>query len=79
MKTPSTELFDLVRSLTKQEKRYYKMYTTLSGGKTNKYLMLFDAIDAQKEYDEEVITMLITCHTRALDPLSISPGDWQCA
>jgi len=29
------------------------MYTTLSGGKTNKYLLLFDAIEAQKEYDEE--------------------------
>lgn len=53
MKTPSTELFDLIRSLTKQEKRYYKMYTTLSGGKTNKYLLLFDAIDAQNEYDEQ--------------------------
>ncbi len=43
----------MIRSLSKQEKRYYKMYTTLSGGKTNKYLLLFDAIDAQKEYDEE--------------------------
>ena len=52
MKTPSLELFELIQSLTKQEKRYYKMYTTLSGGKTNKYLLLFDAIHSQKEYDE---------------------------
>lgn len=55
MKTPSTELFELIRSLSKQEKRYYKMYSTLSGGKVNKYLLLFDAIDAQKEYDEAAL------------------------
>jgi exonuclease VII small subunit len=51
---PSNELFDLVKSLTKSEKRYFKLSSSLQQGEKN-YLQLFDAIEVQKEYDEEAI------------------------
>ncbi len=51
---PSTELFDLIMSLTKSEKRFFKLTSSLQSGDKN-YLKIFDAIDKQKEYDEEGI------------------------
>jgi tetratricopeptide (TPR) repeat protein len=51
---PSTELFDLIRSLTKSEKRFFKLHSALQSGDKN-YLRVFDAIDKQKEYDEEAL------------------------
>jgi tetratricopeptide (TPR) repeat protein len=51
---PSTELFDLVKSLTKSEKRFFKLTSSLQSGEKN-YLKIFDVIDRQKEYDEEAI------------------------
>ncbi|MCU0319094.1 MAG: hypothetical protein MUE88_03340 [Flavobacteriales bacterium] len=49
---PSTELHDLIRSLSKSEKRFFKLHSSLQSGDKN-YLRLFDAIDKQKVYDEE--------------------------
>jgi tetratricopeptide (TPR) repeat protein len=50
---PSTDLFRLIKSLTKSEKRYFKLFTSFSGDrKENNSLKLFDAIDDQTEYDE---------------------------
>lgn len=44
------ELFQLIRSLTSSEKRYFKV----NGDAKSNYMQLFEAIDAQKEtYDEE--------------------------
>ena len=51
---PSTELHDLIRSLTKSEKRFFKLHSALQSGDKN-YLRIFDAIDKQKVYDEEVL------------------------
>ncbi len=51
---PSTELFDLVQSLTKSEKRFFKLSSSLQSGDKN-YLKIFEVIDRQKEYDEEAI------------------------
>jgi tetratricopeptide (TPR) repeat protein len=48
----SDELFQLIRSLTKPEKRYFKLFASIYGGEKN-YLRLFDAIDAQECYDDE--------------------------
>ncbi|MFT7614402.1 MAG: hypothetical protein ACI9J3_003384 [Parvicellaceae bacterium] len=48
----STELFDLVKSLSKSEKRFFKLTSSLQSGEKN-YLKIFDHIDKQKEYDEE--------------------------
>lgn len=53
MRTASDELFQLLKSLSKQEKRYFKLYAARHViGEQNKYLLLFDAIDKQTEYDE---------------------------
>jgi tetratricopeptide (TPR) repeat protein len=51
---PSTELFELIKSLTKSEKRFFKLTSSLQSGEKN-YLKIFDAIDKQKDYDEETI------------------------
>ena len=54
MKTPSPDLFLLVRSLSKSEKRYFKLYAQRHVlGEKNNYLKLFEAIDKQEEYDED--------------------------
>ncbi len=53
---PSNDLFLLVKSLTKPEKRYFKRFCMLySAGKKNNYLKLFEVIDKQKVYDERKI------------------------
>jgi tetratricopeptide (TPR) repeat protein len=44
-------LFLLIKSLSKNEKRYLRIYAGRSGRAAN-YLQLFDAIDEQNEYDE---------------------------
>lgn len=49
---PSTELFDLIKSLTKSEKRFFKLHSALQSGDKN-YLRIFDAIDKQRSYDED--------------------------
>lgn len=51
---PSTELHDLVKSLTKSEKRFFKLHSALQSGEKN-YLRIFDAVDRQKVYDEEAL------------------------
>lgn len=51
---PSTELFKLVKSLTKSEKRFFKLTSSLQSGEKN-YLKIFDAIEKQAEYDEEAL------------------------
>ncbi len=46
-------LFQLIKSLTKAEKRYFKLHATQqSAGVDAKFLKLFDLIDKQKDYDE---------------------------
>lgn len=47
----SPDLWELVHSLTAHEKRYFKVHSSQHGG-SQKYLLIFDAIDAQGEYDE---------------------------
>jgi len=50
----SDDLFKLVKSLTKSEKRYFKLSVSkYSSAEESNYLTLFDAIDSQQEYDEE--------------------------
>lgn len=47
-------LFDLIHSLTKSEKRYFKLMSSRHAiGGENNYIVLFDAIDKQEEYDED--------------------------
>jgi len=49
---PSTELFSLIKSLTKSEKRFFKLNSSLQTGEKN-YLKIFDFIEKQKRYNEE--------------------------
>ena len=51
---PSDELFKLIKSLNKSEKRFFKLASTLQSGDKN-YIRLFDAIEKQKQYDDEAI------------------------
>ena len=47
-----SQLFQLIKSLSRSEKGYFKkVYSQNVLGKKNQYLELFDAIDAQNEYD----------------------------
>jgi len=54
----SSHLHQLIKSLSKAEKRYFKVYSSRHaiGGKNN-YQLIFDAIDKQTEYDEEAIIL----------------------
>ena len=48
------ELFLLIKSLSRTEKRYFRMFANMNKGSAN-YLRLFDAIDKQEVYDEKTI------------------------
>lgn len=48
---PSNELFYLIKSLTKSEKRFFKLSSSIQTGEKN-YSRLFDYIDSQDAYDE---------------------------
>jgi hypothetical protein len=49
---PSTELFKLIKSLTKSEKRFFKLSSSLQSGEKN-YLKIFDFVEKQNKYDED--------------------------
>jgi hypothetical protein len=53
MKTPD-DLFLLIKSLSKQEKRYFKLFISKFRQKNN-CILLFDILNEQNEYDEEEI------------------------
>lgn len=49
-------LFQLVKSLEKAEKRNFKLYIKRSSGKGDlKIIELFDALDKLEEYDEPLL------------------------
>ena len=54
MANPKDDLFLLIHSMSKAEKRYFKLSSSFQGGNKS-YLRLFDVIEKQKEYDEERI------------------------
>lgn len=49
---PSTELFKLIKSLSKSEKRFFKLSSSLQTGDKN-YLKIFDFVEKQSIYNEE--------------------------
>ena len=56
MKSPSTELFELIQSLSKGEKIFFRKYSAIyATHKDNKYIQLFEGIDKQDEYNEKKI------------------------
>lgn len=64
----SDDLFQLIKSLTQTEKRYFKLFASLSNKKgANNYIKLFNAIDCwgEKEYDEVVLKAKLKNYTFA--------------
>lgn len=56
MKTASTDLFDLIHSLTGNERAYFKRFAGMHKKPSeSNYLKLFEAIYTQKKYDEEAL------------------------
>lgn len=56
MKTPSADLWELVRALTPSEKRYFKIFAQQAGQKDANYLELYEAIEAMPgPYDEDLL------------------------
>jgi hypothetical protein len=51
---PSNELFVLVKSLTKSEKRFFKLSSAIQTGEKN-YLKIFDFIDDLENYNEDLL------------------------
>ena len=58
-KTPSNKLFHLVKSLSGPEKRYFKVFVNSHGRKDNKYLQLFDAIEGQEVFNDDVLKEMV--------------------
>ncbi|HKK80295.1 MAG TPA: hypothetical protein VJ933_11730 [Phaeodactylibacter sp.] len=58
-KTPSDKLYQLVHALSSSEKRYFKVTAGQQSGKDNKYLRLFEAIDAQEQFDDSALKTAI--------------------
>jgi len=55
-KTKSDNLFKLIKSLKKSEKRYFKLHTLgESSGDNKKFIKLFDEIEQQENFDEDTI------------------------
>ena len=59
MKTASTELFDLINSLTVNEKAYFKRYAGMHKAADSGYLKLFEVIAVQSIYCEEKVKSLL--------------------
>jgi hypothetical protein len=56
MKTPSQDLYKLIKSLTKTEKRYFSKFAEKHViGDQNNYYKLFKVIDNQSIYDENLV------------------------
>ncbi len=53
MKTPSDDLFRIIKSMDSHEKRFFKQFGSGSGSLS--YVVLFDAIDSLPRYDEELL------------------------
>lgn len=55
-KIKSDHLFNLIKALSKGEKRFFKLYAArLNNSSDKKFIVLFDAIEKQKVYNEDKI------------------------
>ena len=58
----SNQLFLLIKAMSKQEKRYFRIFSSRHSNEKNNYYTLYQVIDRQKEYDEEAIIKLLNAH-----------------
>ena len=62
--TSTEKLFKLVKSLTKSEKRNFKLYANRNQGDGNlQFLKLFDALDKQSQLNEKVVKVKLGAMT----------------
>ncbi len=54
-KVPSDKLYRFIHALTPAEKRYFRLYVRGKTERSSKYLLLFDAMEAQPRFDEEAL------------------------
>ena len=60
----NADIHKLIKSLTKSEKRYFKIYAAQhTKNNSNNYLLLFDAIDGQTFYSEEKLKRKFRNHS----------------
>lgn len=63
MKTPSSDIFMLINSMDRSEKRYFKVFARKHViGEQNNYELLFDLIADQDSYDEQALKKLWALH-----------------
>lgn len=63
MKTPSSDIFNLIQSMDRSEKRYFKVFARKHViGDQNNYELLFDLIADQEAYNEQAIKKLWAQH-----------------
>lgn len=58
----SNQLFLLIKSMSKQEKRYFRIFSSRHSNEKNNYYTLYQVIDRQKEYNEKAIIKLLNSH-----------------
>src|SRR5690606_6538443 len=63
------ELYSLIRSMTKSEKRYFRLTSGLQSGPKS-YLTLFDLLDKAPAYDEYTLR----CLSKAFPANAIEPA-----
>lgn len=55
-KNSSDDLFQVIKSLSKSEKRYFKLFVSrLNDSQDRKFVKIFDFFDKQKKYDESAL------------------------
>lgn len=54
-KSHSDKLFQLIKAMSPSEKRYFTVFTSKQSSDKNNHQQLFDAIEKQQEFDEELI------------------------
>ncbi|MCB0637661.1 MAG: hypothetical protein KDC54_13620, partial [Lewinella sp.] len=79
-----TDLYDLIHSLSKTEKRYFTLDAQKSGKRTSRYLELFKVINQQEAYDEDSLkkkfgSRLADDKTRLYEAILRSMRDYRSA
>ncbi|MCP4443176.1 MAG: hypothetical protein GY810_30070 [Aureispira sp.] len=58
----SNELYELIQSLSKEEKHHFKLQASKFGRKDSVYIKIFDLMSRQRKYDEEKIKKKLQEH-----------------
>lgn len=68
-KSASSDLFELIQSMSKSEKAAFKIYVRRSDSKSPMYLKLFDLLEKRNKYDEKKIIRLLKIDPRRFPEL----------